>query len=157
MRRIITVLVILGSLLFGNLFAQDMPMHKNKRKQIRQLEQLKLIEVLDLDEETSVRFFARRNKYLDNVAKFQKKRNRLVNELERKIEDGEKYNAKEYREKLETLEKKILQEKINFFNSLDDILTNEQLGKLIVFQKRFRREIMREMMKKRRERMREMQ
>jgi hypothetical protein len=119
-----------------------------KQRQLRQLEQIKLVETLNLDEETAIRFFARRNKHLDNVENLQKEKNLLINELAMKIKAGEKVNAKSYLNKITALEKKMLNERIKFYNSLDDILNNEQLAKLIVFQSKFRKEIMRTIMKR---------
>ncbi len=130
-------------------FAQNGPgpRYNQRMRQLRQLEQLRLVEILDLDEETSARFFARRKEHFDNIEKLQAEKNQILNELAQKIENNEKVNSKEYRAKLQKIERNLLEERIKFYNSLDDILTNEQIAKLLVFQSRFRKEIMRSMMK----------
>ncbi len=153
MKKFITTIVAL--LLFANvnLFPQNMGMFKQHKKKIRQLEQIKLIEILNLDEDTSARFFARRNKYLDEVDKLVSEKNGLLKEISNKINKGEQVDSKEYRKKLFALEQKILDKRIQYFNSLDDLLTNEQIAKLLVFQRDFRREIMRTFMKEHRGRM----
>ncbi len=153
MKKFITTIVALLLIANVNLFPQNMGMFKQHKKKIRQLEQIKLIEILNLDEDTSARFFARRNKYLDEVDKLVSEKNGLLKEISNKINNGEQVDSKEYRKKLFALEQKILDKRIQYFNSLDDLLTNEQIAKLLVFQRDFRREIMRTFMKEHRGRM----
>ena len=149
----ITIYVFLTFMFFSfDIFAQNGPgpHYGSKRmQQLRQLEQLKLIELLNLDEDTSARFFARRKAHLDKVQALQKEKNEIINELAVKLKAGEKVDSKKYRERLEKIEKRLFEERREFYNSLDDILTNEQIAKFIVFQSRFRKEIMRKMMKNR--------
>jgi len=116
---------------------------KNREK-LDQLEKIKLIEALDLDEETSIRFFARRNESRREVQELEKKSDDIIFELEKSF-DSENKNQAEKQEQLiseflktrESLELKRSQ----FINSLDDILSTEQTAKLIVFEKKFRDEI----------------
>jgi hypothetical protein len=136
-------------------FAQDGfgYMHGKKRQHLRQLEQLKLIEILDLNEDVSARFFARRKKHLNKIQQFQLEKRELIKELENKLKNKEKINTKEYINKIEEIDQKIFDEKKRFYHSLDDLLTNEQIAKFIVFQTRFKKEIMRQMMRQNRSRM----
>lgn len=116
---------------------------KNREK-LDQLEKIKLIEALDLDEETSIRFFARRNESRREVQELEKKSDDIIFELEKSF-DSENKNQAEKQEQLiseflktrESLELKRNQ----FISSINDILTVEQIGKLIVFEKKFRDEI----------------
>ena len=150
MKRLFTALIIFGFFVSGT-FGQIRPPrnHMMKRqKELRELEQLKLIQTLNLDEETAVRFVARRNKHLEKIRLIQREKNNIISEISDKLRDGEKINSKKYRARLAKVEQKMLDEKIRFYNSLDDILSDEQIAKLIVFQSRFRKELMRMMMRR---------
>jgi len=139
----ITLLTVI--LLTSISFPQQMKEKGMKnREKLDQLEKIKLIEALDLDEETSIRFFARRNESRREVQELEKKSDDIIFELEKSF-DSENKNQAEKQEQLiseflktrESLELKRSQ----FINSLDDILSTEQTAKLIVFEKKFRDEI----------------
>ncbi len=151
MRR--TNILILLVLLFAgtqSVYAQNYGMHGRKHKQLMQLEQMKLIETLDLDEEASVRFFARKKALIEKLRSLQKEKNGIIDELAKKLKAGEKVNSKKYGDEIYSIESRILEEKKKFYDSLDDIFTNEQKAKYLVFEYRFRKEVMRTMMKKHR-------
>ena len=118
-------------------------MMKNRGK-LEQLEKVKLIEALDLDEETAIRFFARRNDSRNEIDDLEKKSDDLLFELEKSfssdeknLEEKQKQMISEFLKTRESIELR----RNNFINSLGDILTTEQISKLIVFEKRFRDEI----------------
>ena len=48
------------------------------RDRLEQLEKIKLIESLDLDEETSIRFFARRNDSKNQIRELEKKAEDII-------------------------------------------------------------------------------
>lgn len=116
---------------------------KNREK-LEQLEKIKLIEALDLDEETAIRFFARRNDSKKEIQELEKKLEDIFSELEKSF-NSENKNQNENQKQLisETLKTRgsIELKRNQFFSSLNDILTVEQIGKLIVFEKKFRDEI----------------
>lgn len=116
---------------------------KNREK-LEQLEKIKLIEALDLDEETSIRFFARRNDSKKDIQELEQKLEEILDELEKSF-NSESKNQTENQKQLisETLKTResIEINRNQFINSLNDILTVEQIGKLIVFEKKFRDEI----------------
>jgi hypothetical protein len=116
---------------------------KNREK-LEQLEKIKLIEALDLDEETSIRFFARRNESINEVQELEKKADELIFELEKSF-NSEDNNQSEKQKKLISemlkIRESIEMKRSQFINSIDDILTIEQIAKLIVFEKKFRDEI----------------
>ena len=116
---------------------------KNRDK-LEQLEKIKLIEALDLDEETSIRFFARRNDSKREIKELEKKTDDIIFELEKSFDADDKNQGE--KQKLLILEMLKTRESIElkrnqFVNSLDDILSTEQIAKLIVFEKKFRDEI----------------
>ena len=115
------------------------------RDKIEQLEKVKLIEVLNLDEETTLRFFARQNKNRDENLELMDQKDKLVDLLKEHFTSGADLPKGETFESLNNkigeIEKKIISKRISFLNSLKDILTEEQISKLIVFESTFRREI----------------
>jgi hypothetical protein len=116
---------------------------KNREK-LEQLEKIKLIESLDMDEDTSIRFFARRNESKREIQELEKKTDDIIFELEKSFNREDK--SQDEKQKLLISEMLKNRESIEikrnqFVNSLDDILSTEQIAKLIVFEKRFRDEI----------------
>jgi len=108
------------------------------------LEKIKLIEALDLDEETSIRFFARRNDSKKEIQELEMKAQDIISELEKSFNSENKNQSENQKqlisEMLKTRES-IELKRNQFISSIYDILTVEQIGKLIVFEKKFRDEI----------------
>ena len=138
-------LVILVLLIAGTTFSQGYRKHKwGPREKMDQLEQIKLLEVLDLDEETSVRFITRRNEFKDLHRETMEERKSLISEMEQALNEGKTQDEFDYESsmsKLENLEKKFIQQRIAFIKSLNDLLTTEQIAKLIVFESKFMEEV----------------
>lgn len=139
------------------LWAQEGPpfMHEGMRRgKLAELEKIKLIETLQMDEETTLRFFSRRSEHMQDQKKLMNSRRELLQELEKKFKNEEKLSEEEYQayfDKLTLSEKQMLDNKIEFYESLPDILTSEQIAKLIVFKFSFMKEI-RDVMRKGRRR-----
>lgn len=125
---------------------------KNRDK-LEQLEKIKLIEALDLNEESSIRFFARRNDSKKEIQELERKSENLISELEKTFNSESKNQNENQKilisEILKTRES-IELKRNQFLNSLNDILSIEQIGKLIVFEKKFRDEIRNVLFDKRR-------
>jgi len=116
---------------------------KNREK-LEQLEQIKLIEALDLNEETSIRFFARRNDSKKEIQELEKKSEDIILELEKSFVADDKNQTERQKQLISEMLKSRESIELNrnqFINSLDDILSTEQIAKLIVFEKKFRDEI----------------
>ncbi len=112
-------------------------------KKIEQLEKIKLIEALDMDEETTLKFFARRNAHEDKIRDLMQKSRERLNEIDAKLKE-KPANEKEINSLIEKYfegEKEIGKEKESFIRSLSDILSVTQIAKLVVFEKKFRDEI----------------
>jgi len=124
-------------------------------KKIEELEKIKLIDALGMDEQTTLRFFARRAKFKDEQRKLFNQENNLVSKLEDAVKSGKSNDAdlKNMINQYLDLENQIVNTKQKFINSLPDILSYKQISELLVFEKRFREEIrnllFRERMKRR--------
>ncbi|MBK8945657.1 MAG: hypothetical protein IPM32_10370 [Ignavibacteriae bacterium] len=128
----------------GNIFAQEMgkPPFDPPNKKYEQLEQLKLLEILDLEEDIAVKFVTRRNKSRDRVFEIMKSFDSDLDKMEKNLrnEKGDK-NYSDFIEKCINYENKITEEKNNFIKSLDDILTEEQIVKIILFERKFKKDV----------------
>lgn len=115
-----------------------------KKDKLEQLEKVKLIEALDLNEDVAIKFFSRRNESRNEIDLLEQKADDLLNEIEKSfnadqksIEGKQKQMISDYLSTRESIDQKRHQ----FIKSLGDILTTEQICKLIVFEKKFRDEI----------------
>lgn len=142
-KLIITLLAII--LLTSISFPQKMEERGMKhRGKLEQLEKIKLIEALDLDEETSIRFFSRRNESRKEIQELEIRTDDIISELEKSFNNGDKSKddlQKRLTSDLLKTRESIETKRNQFINSLNDILTTEQIAKIIVFEKKFRDEI----------------
>jgi len=141
----IQLLVMIILLTVNMTLAQPYQKHdKNPRERMEQLEKLKLLEALDLNEEEAIRFFARRNEFREEHKELIQKRDEIILNIELAIGKNKDENEVDYQKKIEeflTIEEKLIHHRAKFFNSLEDILTQEQIAKLIVFELKFKQEI----------------
>ncbi len=119
-----------------------MGMHKDRTNKLEQLERLKLIDVLNLNEETTLRFFARQKEFRNMMDINKKEAKKLLSKMQKLIKAGNKKN--ELRKTIESylaLGEKTAAQKSEFTKSLSDILTEEQIAKLLVFEMKFREDV----------------
>ncbi len=147
MRKIFFIIIIMLFAAFPKVNSQERMEGDRPRipiEKIEQLEKAKLIEILDLNEETAIRFFTRRKEFREKEREQFKKRDDMVRRIEDKIRSDAGLSDKESKDHLSevlAIDQKIVADKEKFFRSLNDILTPEQVLKLVVFDNRFMREI----------------
>ena len=140
-------ILLIPALIFlaGMSYAQGMgDHHKDVREKIEQLEKIKLIEALKMDEKTTLKFFARRTELMDKIRELVDKENDLLDNLNKDINSSKSKDDSYYQSMIDQyldLEQKVSDAKKSFITSLTDILTEEQIAKLIVFQRKFREEV----------------
>jgi len=143
---IITLLLMFAQIIMAQGWSQNKWGMAGGR--ISELEKIKLIEALQMDEETTLKFFSRRNMHQLNQRKLVGKRDSLLNLLNNKIVDSD--NSTDYKNdiyQILDIEKEMSNEREQFFKSLNDILSYEQIAKLLVFEKEFRSELRRQIIK----------
>jgi len=144
MKKILLSLFLIGIISFVGI-PQRMHDKPNKhRNKLAQLEKAKLIEALELDEETSIRFFARRNQSKKDIDELEKKSDEIIVQLENTMKEKDSPKDENQKRLIADLLKTRLQiesEKQKFINSLSDILSTEQIARLLIFEKRFKEEI----------------
>lgn len=138
---IFTLLLLFTAISYSQQDRERMQHQKNK---LDQLEKVKLIEALDLDEATSVRFFARRNDSQKEIDALEKKSDETLEQIQNNLDSNDK-NIEATQKQLisdflSTREKVDAKRKL-FIISLTDILPTEKIAKYIVFEKKFRDEI----------------
>src|ERR1035437_867715 len=121
-------------------------------KKIEELEKVKLLDVLNLDEATSAKLFTRRNQNRTKIWDIEDKINNDLQNIEFEIKKGKDEDVNKIQKMNEeylNLSMEVEKEKLSFLRSLSDILTPEQIGKYIVFERKFREEIRDLLMKER--------
>jgi Spy/CpxP family protein refolding chaperone len=117
-------------------------------ERIERLRKVRLIEMLDLKEDQSVRFFARMNEHDKARRELKHHKGDVLDRIERLVRnhaDDQEFE-KEYPE-VRAIDAKLAEENWKFFDSMKDILTPEQRGKFLLFERHFEvelREAMRE-------------
>jgi Spy/CpxP family protein refolding chaperone len=154
MKKIFTSLLIV-LLVCSISIAQKQKQQNNRNlkplQKIEQLEKAKIIEALNLSEETAVRLFARRNESQQKVREAFRQKDELLKELEQSLKSNAQMSDAEYRERVNTInaiDASMFKERDIFYRSLGDLLSPKQIAKFIVFENNFRKEIKRSLMDK---------
>ena len=144
MKSLFTLLIILSIAL--PTFAQDKGPDRNRRGmgKIEELEKIKLIDALQMNEETTLKFFARRSEYQRKVKDLMSKANDQLDKISDYIKNNGDKNSSELNKMINdylSYGEAIAKERTNFINSLNDILSYEQISRLLIFEKHFREEL----------------
>ena len=122
-------------------------------ERIEQWKKIRLGEVLELKEEQSVRFFARLNEHETNKKEIYTERGEILDRIERLVRNhGDEKEIEKEMENASIADGKMRDEGKRFMGSLGDILRVEQRAKLLLFERRFEKELreaMREAQKRR--------
>ncbi|HOJ17595.1 MAG: hypothetical protein GX452_06825 [Ignavibacteriales bacterium] len=135
------IIILLFFIWVGSINPQG---RRNAYRKIDQLEMVKLMDLLELDSETSAKFLAKRQAYVEKRRESLIRLDSLEKFIEAKVkekEEGSNEVKKAVTEYLE-LEKKIVNLKYEHINSVKGFLTNEQMARYVTYEKRFRRELM---------------
>lgn len=111
-------------------------------ERVERLKKIRLIELLEMGEEQSVRFFARMSEHERARGEFVKARNDALDRLERLVRN--KAEDREYEKaigEVREANQKTIEHERKFFEGLSDILSSEQRAKLVLFERRFQREL----------------
>lgn len=136
-------LKILFLILFSyvTIFAQP-PGREEAKKRIQMMKKMKLLEILDLNEQEADKFLIKYNAWEDKLENQDKLLEQITNDLEDAIKDGKETKT------INSLTAKYIEEKIKFqkmvidkFSDLKSILSDENYGKLIIFEERFYKEL----------------
>ena len=151
------LLVSLAIAILGQ-WVQAQPFGPDERRPFERIEHFKkvrLIEMLDMKEEQSVRFFARLNEHDNAKRDLMKEKMDILDKIERLVRNhAEEKEFERLFPEVTVLNEKLSQEDQKFFNSLSDVLSAEQRGKYLLFERQFERELREAMRDIQRRRMR---
>ena len=151
MKKLIPLLIII-LLVPTTLNAQRNQDGKHKvPERIMQLEKIKLIETLEMDEETTLKFFARKSESDREMEKIQKAIDDKLDMMELLI-NSNNLQDEEFKtalDEINLMHQKLVENKTNFIKSLNDILSYQQIAKLVLFERKFREELRRAIFKDR--------
>jgi hypothetical protein len=116
-----------------------------------------LIEELQLDEETSIRFFARYNKQMEAIREIERQRNTITNQLRELVRSNTSANEIDAAVKnYVKLEGQSADVHAKFVEGLKEIFTPKQIAEYLIFEQNFNqnlREVLRDMTRERMGRM----
>jgi len=151
--------ILVGMLLFcftPFLLAQPFRMGDQRpSEKLEQFKKVRLIELLDMKEEQSVRFFARLNEHESTKRDLMKGKMDLLDRVEKLIRnDADEQEFEGVFPEVAAANARMQREDQKFFEGLRDILSAKQRGKFLLFERHFERELreaMREIQKRRRQ------
>ncbi len=152
MKRI-TLIFGLVIFLLGMSFAQG-PMVQRWRERVLEFKKVRLLEILKLDEQNSVKFLNKYTKFSRDMDEIEFERGKIIDEMEIKLRKGDKETYDKLIQGLVELNKREYNLRLNFYEELKQILTEQQIAQVIVFERNFRREFMETVREMQRERMR---
>ena len=152
--HVVSFVFIVMLVIFSNLISQDqLPMRGPAAERIEQFKKVRLMEVLKMDEETSIRFFARYTKYAETLRTIQKDHNILIDQLqELSKSDANNSDIERVIKDIGMSEEKIAETRSKFLEQLKDVISIKQVAEYVVFERNFNknlREIMRDIAKER--------
>ncbi len=111
-------------------------------ERVEQFKKIRLMEVLNLDEQTSIRFFARYNKYQELLRDLRKQQVQALGQVQalRKSKAADAEYDKMVDELLK-LEGQINETKSKYVEELKQVLTSKQLVEYLVFEARFQQNL----------------
>lgn len=149
MERIMLHRTILLSFLLTLFFAwpariqaqpDDMPPGRG-RQRIEELRRIKMIEALNLSEEQSLRLFAREKELQAAERTLMQARQASLDKLENLVRSGADADIMAEVERLGGIGRDLATRRQEYLTSLRDILSAQQIGKLLLFEDSFRKEL----------------
>jgi len=124
-------------------------------RRVEEYEKVKLIEALNLDETKSIQFFTKRRAFREKQRNLNDQLDSLTDKL-KSITTGsqDKDKLKDVVNQYINTEKQMHTLKNNYMTDIKSILTDEEIARLIVFERDFRQDIQQMIMKRNRRGMR---
>ena len=144
----IAIMVFIISLLFSvNGIAQGSGREGGRNSQpgserLERFRKMRLVEVLHLNEDDAVRFFAKQTAHEDQVHDLMKSRNEILDDMDSAVrQHDESKKVDGLADQLMGVDKKIFEERQRYQNDVRQMLTPEQFGKFLVFERNFGRQV----------------
>jgi Spy/CpxP family protein refolding chaperone len=124
--------------------AQDNPPPPQGRglERVEQYKKIRLMEVLNLDEQNSIKFFARYNKHQALLRDLRKQQVQVLGDVQALRKDKAADDAYDkVVDELLVLENKVTDAKAKYIDELKQVLTSKQLAEYLVFETRFQQNL----------------
>ncbi len=135
---------VLAVLTAGLLQAQPPEGMGNRRpmERLERFKKIRMVEALNLDEETGVKLVNRYSKHRDRMKELENERMEVVEKLEEQVRSnaGEGEYQRYFTELFET-EKKIADVRKRFMDELKEVLTTKQIAQYIIFERDFMKDV----------------
>jgi Skp family chaperone for outer membrane proteins len=134
---------VLFLLIVPALEAQDQGLRRGPASErIEQFKKVRLMESLKMDEETSIRFFARYDKYIESLHAIQKDHNALIDQLQNLTKsDASNSDIEKAINDIGLSEEKIAETRTKFLGELKDVISVKQIAEYVVFERNFNRNL----------------
>jgi hypothetical protein len=111
-------------------------------ERVEQFKKIRMMEMMGMDEQTSIKFFARYNKNAEAMKDLRQQQIKALGQIQalRKAKASENEYGKVINE-LRSLEDQVSQTKSKYLDDLRDVLTNKQLAEYLVFELRFQQNL----------------
>ena len=122
-----------------------MPMEgMGQRKHLEQLRILKMLELLDLSKAQEVPFLTAFNSMREDLRNSEKQANQLIDTLATELQSGDSEEARlrSLIGRIKDIDRRKYERLMAFVDQAEKMLTVEQVGKLLIFQKRFEAELL---------------
>ena len=111
-------------------------------RRLDRFRKMRLIEVLKLSEDDAVRFFAKQSAHEQNVQDLMKSRNEAIDDVDSIIRNqGDAKKIGPLADRLLDIDRKLFEERQRYQNDVRQLLTPEQFGKFLVFERNFGRQV----------------
>ena len=137
--RFLPLTILISGLAMAQPFG---PPGQHSMERIEHLKKVRLMEMLDLKEEQSVRFFSRLKDHEDAMKAIMHDKMDLLDRLDKLVgsEADTKDMEKLFPEVL-AVDDRMAKERAKFFNGLSDILSVQERAKYLLFERQFEREL----------------
>lgn len=110
-------------------------------ERIQQIRKVKLIEVLDLDDNTADKFFLKDHQNSKKIDNIRQEIDNLSTELEKSLREGQQADIRKKSDQMFTKMTEFMNLNIDRLKTAKQLLPEEKFAKFMVFETKFRREI----------------
>jgi hypothetical protein len=121
---------------------EELPAKSKALERVEQFKKIRLMEVLGLDEQTSIKFFARYGNHQRVLQELRKKQLQALGGVQA-LRKGKSPDAEYERviQNLQTLEGEVRDAKFKYLDELREILSSKQIAEYLVFELRFQQNL----------------
>jgi len=119
-------------------------MGRGPERKINQLEKVKLMEVLDLDDATAVKFFGLKDEHQKTMMDLRDRSDEILDDIEETLSGDESKNRSSLNKLLQEFdanEEQMFRQRRDFLKEAENVLTPPKFARFIVFERKFRAEI----------------